>query len=195
MEKEAFVRVMRRLEQFAGVDVLTYAVMGYHFHLLVRIPNRERFLARFEGQGGEARLLEHLALLYSRGSLNALRSELTDLRKQGMNEQAEELLDRFRTGFCDLTHFVKELKERYSRWFNKHHGRRGMLWMDRYKSVAVEDGEALRTMATYIDLNPVRAGLVKSPKDYRWCGYAESVAGSKRARRHCPSLARRRYPR
>ncbi len=55
--------------------------------------------------------------------------------------------------------------------------------MDRYKSVVVEDGEALRTMATYIDLNPVRAGLVKDPKDYRWCGYAESVAGSKRARR------------
>jgi len=38
-------------------------------------------------------------------------------------------------------------------------------------------------MAAYIDLNPVRAGLAKDPKDYRWCGYAEAVAGSKRARR------------
>jgi hypothetical protein len=55
--------------------------------------------------------------------------------------------------------------------------------MDRYKSVLVQDGDALRTMAAYIDLNPVRAGLVEDPKDYRWCGYAESVAGSKRARR------------
>jgi REP element-mobilizing transposase RayT len=183
IEKEAFVRVMRRLERFAGVEILTYAVMANHFHLLVRIPNREQFLARFEGEGGEARLLKHLSLLYSKGYLNALRHELEDLREQGMHEQAEELLDRFRARFCDLTHFVKELKERYSRWFNKHHGRRGTLWMDRYKSVVVEDGEALRTMATYIDLNPVRAGLVKDPKDYRWCGYAESVSGSKRARR------------
>jgi hypothetical protein len=38
-------------------------------------------------------------------------------------------------------------------------------------------------MAAYIDLNPLRAGLCDDPKDYRWCGYAEAVAGSKRARR------------
>jgi hypothetical protein len=49
--------------------------------------------------------------------------------------------------------------------------------------VLVEDGEALRTMALYIDLNPVRAGLVEDPKDYRWTGYGEATGGSKRARR------------
>jgi hypothetical protein len=37
-------------------------------------------------------------------------------------------------------------------------------------------------MAAYIDLNPVRAGIVKDPKDYRWCSYAEAVAGKPRAR-------------
>jgi hypothetical protein len=56
--------------------------------------------------------------------------------------------------------------------------------MDRYKSVIVEGkGEPLHTMATYIDLNPVRAGLVDDPKDYRWCGYAEAVSGLRRAQR------------
>jgi hypothetical protein len=35
----------------------------------------------------------------------------------------------------------------------------------------------------YIDLNPLRAGLVDDPKDYRWCGYAEAMGGSKRARK------------
>jgi hypothetical protein len=38
-------------------------------------------------------------------------------------------------------------------------------------------------MALYIDLNPIRAGLVADPKDYRWTGYGEAVGGSKRARR------------
>jgi hypothetical protein len=38
-------------------------------------------------------------------------------------------------------------------------------------------------MALYIDLNPVRAGLVEDPKDYRWTGYGEATGGSKRARR------------
>ncbi len=74
------------------------------------------------------------------------------------------------------------MKERFSRWYNKHHNRRGTLWMERFKSVLVEDGEALRTMAAYIDLNPLRAGMVKDPKDYRWCGYGEAMGGGTAAR-------------
>lgn len=183
VEKEALVRIMRRLERFAGVEVLTYAVMGNHFHLLVRVPERQQFLARFEGEGGEERLLGHLGLLYSKAWIDALYRELGDLRKRGMEAEADSLLERIKVRLCNLSSFVKELKERYSRWFNKHHGRKGTLWMERYKSVLVEDGDALRTMACYIDLNPLRAGLADDPKDYRWSGYAEAVAGSKRARR------------
>ena len=56
--------------------------------------------------------------------------------------------------------------------------------MDRFKSMLVEGkGKALRTMVAYIDLNPVRAGLAKDPKDYRWCCYAEALGGSRRAQR------------
>jgi hypothetical protein len=79
--------------------------------------------------------------------------------------------------------FVKELKERFSRWFNKKHARRGTLWMDRFRSVIVEGGECLRTVAAYIDLNPIRAGLVAEPEEYRWCGYAEALGGSRAMRR------------
>ena len=46
----------------------------------------------------------------------------------------------------------------------------------------VEDGHAARTMAAYIDLNPVRAGMVDDPKDYRWCSYAEAVVAKKQSR-------------
>jgi REP element-mobilizing transposase RayT len=182
-EKEAFRRLMWRMAKFSGVEVLTYAVMGNHFHLLVKVPERAKFLKRFEGEGGEERLLEHLSLLYSKAFLASLRQELARVREAGREAEVQLILDAFRKRFCDLSCFVKELKERFSRWFNKHHSRRGTLWMDRFKSVLVEDGEALRTMALYIDLNPVRAGLVEDPMDYRWTGYGEAVGGSKRARR------------
>jgi len=46
----------------------------------------------------------------------------------------------------------------HSRWFNRPHNRSGTLWEERYKNVIVESGIAARTMAAYIDLNPVRAG-------------------------------------
>jgi len=182
-EKEAFLRLMWRMAKFSGLEILTYAVMANHFHILVKVPERAKFLKRFEGEGGEERLLEHLSLLYSRGYLAAVRQELARVREAGRESEAEDILDTFRKRFCDLSIFVKELKERFSRWFNKHHERRGTLWMERFKSVLVEDGEALRTMALYIDLNPVRAGLVEDPKDYRWTGYGEATGGSKRARR------------
>jgi hypothetical protein len=51
------------------------------------------------------------------------------------------------------------------------------LWEDRFKSVIVEDGVAARTMAAYIDLNPVRAGMVKDPAEYRWSSYGEAIGG------------------
>ena len=46
-----------------------------------------------------------------------------------------------------------------------------------------EEERALRTMAAYIDVNPVRAGMVEDPADYRWSGYAEAMAGKGRSRR------------
>ena len=62
----------------------------------------------------------------------------------------------------------------------RRHGRKGTLWEDRFRSVLVEGaGLALATMAAYIDLNPVRAGMVEDPKDYRWSGYGAAMAGRK----------------
>jgi len=75
---------------------------------------------------------------------------------------------------------MKSLLERFTKWFNRMHSRSGTLWEDRFKSVIVESGVAARTMAAYIDLNPVRAGMVKDPADYRWSSYGEAVGGGKK---------------
>jgi REP-associated tyrosine transposase len=184
VEKEALRRVIWRMAEFSGIKVVTYCLMSNHFHLLAEVPHQESWLQRFDGTTGEAKLMDHLRILYSRNYLSLLRDELADLRTRGLTALADQRIAALKKRFCDLSLFVKEVKERFSRWFNKRRGRRGTLWMDRFKSVLVEGkGAALRTMAAYIDLNPVRAGLVKDPKDYRWCGYAEALGGSRRAQR------------
>ena len=77
----------------------------------------------------------------------------------------------------DLSCFVGELKQRISQWYNLRNERKGPLWEDRFKSVLVQGAPGvLATVAAYIDLNAVRAGIVKEPKDWRWCGYAEAAA-------------------
>lgn len=83
----------------------------------------------------------------------------------------------------DVSQFMKLLKQRFAIWFNKTHQRFGTLWAERFKSVLVEPGgRVIETMAAYIDLNCVRAGLARDPKEYRFCGYSEAVAGRISAR-------------
>lgn len=186
IEKEAFRKLMRRMEKFAGVEVLTYAVMSNHFHLLVRIPPRKKFLQQFEHpepNERENRILNHLHLLYSSAYLDQLKAELGVMKENKMADLYEKTLQGYLNRLCSLKHFVKELKERFSRWFNDRHARKGTLWQERYRSILVEDGEALRMITAYIDLNPVRAGMVEDPKDYRWCGYGEARGGNKKAQR------------
>ena len=67
-----------------------------------------------------------------------------------------------------LSEFVREIKVGFARYYNKRHHRRGYFWGDRFKSVIVENGETLINCLAYIDLNPLRAGLVDRPEDYRW---------------------------
>ena len=98
-------------------------------------------------------------------------------------EQANTHLLAYWSRTHDLSWFIRMIKQRFSQWYNLRNERRGTLWEERFKSVLVEGrGQVLAAMAAYIDLNPVRVGLVADPKDYRWCGYAEAVAGRPLAR-------------
>jgi hypothetical protein len=84
----------------------------------------------------------------------------------------------------DDSEFMKTLKQRFTIWFNRNHNRFGPLWAERFKSTIIEGARnhhfALQMVAAYIDLNPVRAGMVKDPKDYRWSGYGEAASGNKK---------------
>jgi hypothetical protein len=67
----------------------------------------------------------------------------------------------------DLSEFMKTLLQRFTTWFNQREERSSRLWEQRFKSVVVESGIAARTMAAYIDLNPVRTRMVKDPAELR----------------------------
>ncbi|WP_082863634.1 transposase, partial [Thermodesulfatator autotrophicus] len=81
----------------------------------------------------------------------------------------EELIKKWRTKLGNLSRYVQEIKQRFSRWYNRRVDRKGYFWADRFKSVIIETGEALLNCLAYIELNPVRAGIVERPENYRWC--------------------------
>lgn len=174
-EKEVLRKMLWQVADFSGVEVLTYALMANHLHVLVRVPDVEDRLAI-----SDLELLRRWRVLYPKPTkyetATALAMERI-LREGG--DEAAALRARLLVRMGDVSAFMKTLKQRFTIWFNKSHERYGPLWSDRFKSVLVEGkGNPLQTMAAYIDLNPVRAGVVRDPKDYRYCGYAEAVAGA-----------------
>lgn len=177
LEKQYFHRTMRHLEDFLEVRVLTYCLMSNHFHVLLDVPAPDEV-----PELTEEILLEKLPLLYSKTAVISVKQELK--RAQGNQRWRQEILDRYQSRMGRLDVFMKELKQRFTQWYNRSHQRKGTLWEDRYKSVLVEGNEnALITIAAYIDLNPVRAGMADAPENYRWCGYGEAMGGGQKARR------------
>jgi putative transposase len=66
---------------------------------------------------------------------------------------------------------MKGLSQRYSQYFNWWYERTGTVWEGRYRSSSVADERYFLTCQRYIELNPVRAGIVSSPEDYRWSSF------------------------
>lgn len=130
----------------------------------------------------EAEILGHLEGLYEPVVVDGIKQELERAHAAGDEGHVSEILDRYEKRRGKLSEFMKSFKQRITNYMNKRLKRRGTFWEGRYKSVLVEGSElALLTVAAYIDLNPVRAGLVKRPEDYRWCGYAEALSGTRGA--------------
>ena len=178
-EREVFRMYMRMYENFSGCRVLSYCVMSNHFHILLEVPPMPK------GGISDGELLRRLGALYGENFVKGVADELVAAREEGGllggNEaRVGEIHARFTGRMHSLSEYMKGLLIRFTRWFNGKHSRKGTLWEERFKSVIVESGAAARTMAAYIDLNPVRAGMVEDPAEYRWSSYGEAVGGGKR---------------
>jgi putative transposase len=173
--KEVLRKQLWQIADYCGLEILTYTIMSNHFHVLVRVPQRYPL--------ADTELIRRYRTLYPKPTkYQAARFEVIQAQLKTEGAEGELWRQRQLALMGDLSPFMRLVKQRFSTWFNRSHNRYGTLWSERFKSVLVEaKSGVLRTMAAYIDLNAVRAGLVDDPKDFRFCGYSEAVAGSKRA--------------
>jgi len=179
-EKEKFVKILRAYEEFCGVEVLTFCVMSNHVHVLVHVPPRPA-PDSLPDDAELVRLVRRADLCFP---ADELEERLRAMRTMGDHAGAQKLRERFLRRMWSLSAFMQAVKQRFSQWLNTRDGRAGTLWEGRFKSVLVEGtGRTLATVAAYIDLNPVRAGIVREPGHYRWSGYGEAMAGRTLARR------------
>jgi len=143
IEKDFMLDLIRRYSKLYLVEILGFCLMGNHFHILVKTFPEYKFTdedikKRYGTFYGDERLF------------------------------TDELIPSLRAKLSSLSEFVREIKVGFARYYNKRHNRRGYFWGDRFKSVIVDKGETLINCLAYIDLNPLRAGIVSRPEDYRW---------------------------
>ncbi len=138
-------------------------VPGYPHHIILRGNNRQaifaddtdcqRLLDDLKEHAGKHGVTVHAYVLMS----NHLHLLLTPETADG------------------IPRTMQGLGRAYVRWFNHRHGRSGTLWEGRYRSTLIEAERYLLACMAYIDLNPVRAGMVGAPADYPWSSYAHHV--------------------
>ncbi|HHH38327.1 MAG TPA: transposase [Sedimenticola sp.] len=76
-----------------------------------------------------------------------------------------------------ISQTMKVVGSRYAQYFNRKYQRTGTLWEGRHRASLVQSEKYFLTCSRYIELNPVRAGIVKRPEEYRWSSYGANAWG------------------
>lgn len=80
-----------------------------------------------------------------------------------------------RTDEATLSEPIRNLNSRYAQWWNRRHNRVGHVFQSRFKEQIVQRQDYLLTLCRYIAMNPVRAGLVSRPEQWKWSSYATTI--------------------
>mgnify|MGYP001546145386 CR=1 FL=1 len=138
-------------------------VPGYPHHVIQRGNNRQAIFA----SAGDYQMLLDLLQDNARKSGVALHSYVLMTNHFHLLATPESP--------DSLPQMMQAVGRRYVRYFNDSQGRSGTLWEGRYRSTLIQTERYLLACMVYIDLNPVRAGLVGDAKDYPWSSHGHYV--------------------
>jgi REP element-mobilizing transposase RayT len=163
--------IATRIKQLASVfaiDIAAYAVMSNHFHVVVRI-DRERSLAWDRDE-----VIRRWGMLFS-GPMLMQRYVSGETLVAAEIVRLDEFVEEFRSRLVDLGWFMRCLNEPIARRANAEDGCTGRFWEGRYKSQALLDDTALLACMTYVDLNPIRAGMASTPESSDFTALQERI--------------------
>ncbi len=141
VDKDEMVKIIIRYSSLYFTEIMGYCIMGSHIHLLVKMIPGENYT--------DEKIKKRYIKFYG---------------KEKEDMFSSEKIPFYREKWSKLSEYMKDIKQTISRFYNKRHGRRGTLWGERFKSVIVEKGHTLINCLAYIDLNPIRGGLVDRPE-------------------------------
>ncbi len=154
-------RLIQTIEHFSAVyfcEVAAYCIVGNHYHLVVKF-DRLREVTREE-------LRTRTRLMYPSRAFQA-----------EIELWSEEDWEHYRQRLFDVSEYMRNIQAGFARWYNRNYQRRGRFWADRFKSVYLADKQAVLDCMLYVELNPVRAGLVERPEEWKGSSLAVRELG------------------
>ena len=166
--RQWIIRRIKLLCSVFAIDLCAYAIMSNHYHIVVRINSEqvaelsdeevaERWLQVFTGP-----VLMHQYL----GNADLTGTEY---------KQITELFTTWRKRLCDLSWFMRCINEPIARMANREERCTGRFWEGRFKSQALLDERALLACMAYVDLNPIRAAMAKTPEQSDYTSIQERI--------------------
>lgn len=145
--QEYFVKLLEHFSSAYFCTACAYCVMGNHYHIVVR----------FDGLRKRSKkdLFERASVLYP---------NCVDQIKNWDREKWKHFSERLH----DVSELMRNIHMAYARWHNASFDCRGRFWAERFKSTILATAEAVEDCMLYVELNPLRAGLVKRPENWRY---------------------------
>lgn len=172
--KAWLVERLTELVKVFAIDICAYAVMSNHYHLVVRIDEEKA------KQWSDDEVIRRWRKLYQGPPMVQRYLAGAKLSKAELNV-VNEIVQQWRQRLADLSWFMRGLNEPIARWANDEDGCKGRFWEGRFKSQALLDEAALLTCMSYVDLNPVRAGMAETPEESDFTSIqARMIAWAKR---------------
>ena len=159
---------IKQLAEVFAIDVAAYAVMNNHYHIVLRV-DQEGAMA-----WNSLEVIERWDELFSLPVLVSrfLKGECTTSAELKV---VDEIVEKWRDRLHDISWFMRLLNEFIARESNREDKVTGRFWEGRFKSQALLDEQALIACMAYVDLNPIRADMAKTPEQSDYTSIQERI--------------------
>ena len=160
------VKRVKDLAKIFNVDVCAYAIMNNHYHLVLKINSTESW--------NEKQVLSYWSEL-CQPKLICQKFLNNELQSKAELEMVYCQTDIYRKRLMSISWFMKLLNEYIAKQANSEDKVTGSFFESRFKSQALLDERALLTCMAYVDLNPIRAAIAKTPEDSDYTSIQERI--------------------
>ena len=150
---------LKRLAAGFGIDLLNFAILSNHFHLILR--SRPDVVATWDDSEVARRWL---MLCPVRKSADGGAAEPSEPELNSIRLDADKV-KTIRSRLSDVSWWMRLLSQRIAQKANVEDETQGKFWQSRYRAVRLIDEEAILACAAYVDLNPIRAGMAQTIED------------------------------